>query len=67
MHKNTKKYICSILACANLIFSFNTAWAADKLDSYRDMLMSGKYTIECEDITPEPQIENKDKFAIEFE
>lgn len=67
MRKNTKKYICSILACASLIFSFDTAWAADKLDSYRDMLMSGKYTIECEDITPEPQMQNKDKFAINFE
>ena len=67
MHKNLKKYICSILAFASLIFSFDTAWAADKLDSYRDMLMAGKYTIECEDISPEPQMENKDKFAIEFE
>lgn len=47
-----------------LIFAALTPVKASNLDFYRNILLSGKYTIKYENITPQPRVTNRDKIEL---
>ena len=55
---NLKKIFSFILAA---IFLLSTNAYAEKIDHYREILLSKKYTIKYENITPLPRTTNKDR------
>lgn len=53
-----------LLSCITAGTVFSAIAEASNIDTYRDLLMSKKYTIKYENITPEERITNKDKITL---
>ena len=58
-----KRIICFILILINILV-MKDAFAATKLDTYKNILISKHYTIRYENITPAPRVTNKDKINL---
>ena len=53
-----------LLSCITAGTVFSAIAEASNIDTYRDLLMSKKYTIKYENVTPEERITNKDKITL---
>lgn len=57
-----KKMIGLFVAGAYIAFGSIMTEAADRLDTYRNLIMNRTYTIRCESITSEPRVTNRDRY-----